>query len=157
MFSLFHGGRRGRGDVGLGSGGRPVQIRSNGVHCLARTLSAEWFVGADGYRRGHGGKAGRPDHTVVSEPLAAELRQAWRSPAIAARAADYRAAGANLAADVVATLLVPDMLGRARQAPYPRLRVLLAALDGMEAVAGRRGFRFADPATGKETRLADIR
>jgi hypothetical protein len=28
---------------------------------LARTLSAEWFVGADGYRRGHGDEAGKPE------------------------------------------------------------------------------------------------
>ncbi len=73
-----------------------------------------------------------------------------------ARPADYRTAGANLAANVIATLLVPDILGRARQAPYPRLRELLTALDGMKAVADRRGFRFADPATGKETWLADV-
>jgi hypothetical protein len=56
----------------------------------------------------------------------------------------------------VATLLVPDMFAQARQASHPRLRALLAALDGMKAVADRRGVWFADPATGKEMRLADV-
>jgi hypothetical protein len=98
----------------------------------------------------------RAGHKVLYRPLPPELRQAWRGPIIDARTADHRTAGANLAANVVAMLLIPDMLARARLAPYPRPRVLLAALDGKTPVADPRGFRFADPATGEETWLADI-
>ena len=97
----------------------------------------------------------RHGYVVVYEPLPQELRQAWRSPVISTRTADYRKAGANLAANVVAILLIPEMLARARQAPYPRLRTLLAALEGTKLVADHRGFRFADPA-GKEIWLADV-
>jgi hypothetical protein len=49
-----------------------------------------------------------------------------------------------------------DMRRKAEQSPYPRLRALLAALDGTKPVADRHGFRFADPVTGKEIWLCDI-
>jgi hypothetical protein len=53
-------------------------------------------------------------------------------------------------------LQIEDMRRKAEQSPYPRLRVLLAALDGTKPVADRHGFRFADPLTGKEIWLCDI-
>ena len=37
-----------------------------------------------------------------------------------------------------------------------RLRTLLAALEGTEPVADPRGFRFKDPATGREIWLASV-
>jgi hypothetical protein len=42
------------------------------------------------------------------------------------------------------------------RSPYPRLRALLTALDGTTTVADAHGYRFADPATGRELRLVDI-
>jgi hypothetical protein len=62
----------------------------------------------------------------------------------------------NPAANVVAVLLIPDMRDGAGQRPHPRLRTLLVTLEGAEPVAGHRGFRFADAATGKEARLAGV-
>ena len=99
----------------------------------------------------------RMDHVVVYEPLPHNQRQAWRaSPAVTARTGEYREAGGNLAANVVAMLLIPEILDRARQVPYPRLRTLLAALEGTKPVGDSRGFRFIDPATGREIWLADV-
>jgi hypothetical protein len=46
--------------------------------------------------------------------------------------------------------------GTAPGAVYGQLLALLAALDGTKPVAGRHGFRFADPVTGKELWLCDI-
>jgi hypothetical protein len=101
---------------------------------------------------------GRGDHHAViySQLPVAQQRQAWRSPRLAARDGDYRAAGENLAANTLDLLQMEDMRPKAMQAPYPRLRVLLEALHGMPAIADSKGYRFADPATGKEIRLHDI-
>jgi hypothetical protein len=71
----------------------------------------------------------RRDHIVVYEPVAAGLRQAWRSPVIDARAGDYLRAGAEVAANVIALLQAGGLRQRADRSPYPRLRALLAALD----------------------------
>jgi len=98
----------------------------------------------------------RGDHIVAYLPLPEDQRHAWRSPAIAAREADYREAGANLAANVFAILRMEGLRAETAQSPYPRLRALSTALDGTEPVADSRGFRFADPATGTELRLADV-
>ena len=68
----------------------------------------------------------------------------------------YRKAGANLAANVFAMLRLDDFRARTAESPYPRLRNLLAALKDAEIVADGRGFRFADPVTGKEIWLADV-
>jgi hypothetical protein len=89
-------------------------------------------------------------------PLPAPYRDAWKTPVLAQRDGQYREAGANLAANVFDFLRVEDFRDRITQSPYPRLRTLLTALDGMTAVADRRGYRFADPGTGREFRLADI-
>jgi hypothetical protein len=98
----------------------------------------------------------RGDHMVVYLPVAAQLRQAWRGPAVTARSADYQKAGANLAANVFDMLRLDDFRERTAQSPYPRLRTLLTALDGTESVADGHGYRFVDPATGREIRLADV-
>lgn len=98
----------------------------------------------------------REDHLVMYLPLPEHLRQAWRGPAVTARTADYRKAGAHLAANTLAVLQIEDMRPKAEQSPYPRLRALLAALDGTKPVADSRGFRFADPETGKEIWLSDV-
>ena len=89
-----------------------------------------------------------------------------RSPSISARRGGagvtdlhtpaYRKAGANLAANVFAMLRLDDFRARTAESPYPRLRNLLAALKDAEIVADGRGFRFADPVTGKEIWLADV-
>jgi hypothetical protein len=98
----------------------------------------------------------RTDHAVLYVPLPAPDRDAWRSPAIDERAAGYRAAGANLAAHVVDLMRMPGFRDQAGRSPYPRLRRLLAALDGTTAVIDRGGYRFSDPATGRQLRLADV-
>jgi hypothetical protein len=98
----------------------------------------------------------RGDHIVVYQPVTAGLRQAWRSPNIEARAGDYRRAGAELAANVIAMLQLDGLRQRADRSPYPRLRALLAALEGTDAIADSRGWRFVDPQTGVERRLTDI-
>ena len=54
-------------------------------------------------------------------------------------------------------LLRMDVLrARTAQSPYPRLRTLLAALDGTEPVVYSDSIRFRDPVSGNELRLADI-
>jgi len=98
----------------------------------------------------------RADHAVLYVPLPAPGRDAWRSPVIDRRAGEYRAAGANLAAHVVDLMRMPAFRDQAARSPYPRLRRLLDALEGMTALVDRCGYRFADPATGRELRLADI-
>jgi len=98
----------------------------------------------------------RTDHFLMYIPLPAPYRDAWKTPVLAQRDGQYREAGANLAANVFDFLRVEDFRDRITQSPYPRLRTLLTALDGMTAVADRRGYRFADPGTGREFRLADI-
>jgi hypothetical protein len=70
-------------------------------------------------------------------------------------AADFRRAGTNLAANTLAMFQIEGIRNTAVQAQYPRLRRLLAALNGMEAVAGGTGFRFSDPTTGREIWLSD--
>jgi Thaumatin family len=49
------------------------------------------------------------------------------------RAADFRRAGTNLAANTLAMFQIEGIRNTAVQAQYPRLRRLLAALNGMEA------------------------
>lgn len=98
----------------------------------------------------------RTDHFVLYVPLPAPYRNAWQSPALAQRADEYQEAGANLAANVFDIMRGEGFRDRTAHSPYPRLRALLTALDGTTTVADRRGYRFADPATGRELRLADI-
>jgi hypothetical protein len=98
----------------------------------------------------------RTDHFVLYVPLPAPHRNAWQSPALAQRADEYRQAGANLAANVFDIMRGEGFRDRTAHSPYPRLRVLLTALDGMTTVADPHGYRFADRATGRELRLADI-
>jgi hypothetical protein len=98
----------------------------------------------------------RIDHGVLYVPLPTPYRDAWRSPLIAQRAHKYQEAGANLAANVFDIMRGEGFRDRTAQSPYPRLRALLTALEGMTPIADRGGYRFADPATGRELRLAGI-
>jgi hypothetical protein len=98
----------------------------------------------------------RGDHQVIYAPVPGSQREAWRNPGTAAHTADYQRAGANLAAHVLALLRTDLLRARTAQSPYPRLRTLLAALDGTEPVAGSDGIRFRDLVSGSELRLADI-
>jgi hypothetical protein len=98
----------------------------------------------------------RTDHFVLYVPLPAPHRDAWHHPALDQRAGEYRKAGANLAANAFDIMRAEGFRDRTAQSPYPRLRALLTALDGTTAIADEHGYRFADPATGRELRLADI-
>lgn len=98
----------------------------------------------------------RENHTVLYVPLPELQRQAWRGAVALSRDADFRTAGANLAANVLALLQLEGIRDKAIKGPYPRLRRLLAAIHGMDSVADRRGYRFADPATGREMSLSDV-
>jgi hypothetical protein len=98
----------------------------------------------------------RTDHFVLYVPLPAPYHDAWQSPVLTQRADEYREAGANLAANVFDIMRREGFRDRTAHSPYPRLRALLTALDGTTTVADRRGYRFVDPATGRELRLADI-
>ena len=98
----------------------------------------------------------RTDHFVLYVPLPAPYRDAWQSPVLAQRADKFREVGANLAAGAFDIMRREGFRDRTAQSPYPRLRALLAALDGTTTVADRRGYRFADPDTGRELRLADV-
>jgi hypothetical protein len=98
----------------------------------------------------------RTDHFVLYLPLPAPYRDAWQSPILDQREDEYREAGANLAANVFDIMRGEGFRDRTARSPYPRLRALLTALDGMTAVADQRGYRFSDPRTGRELRLADI-
>jgi len=98
----------------------------------------------------------RGDHQVIYAPVRGPQRQAWRSPALTSRAADYQRAGAYLAANVLVLLRMDVLRARTAQSPYPRLRTLLAALDGTEPVVYSDNIRFRDPVSGNELRLADI-
>jgi hypothetical protein len=99
----------------------------------------------------------RTDHFVLYVPLPAPYCNAWQnSPVLAQRADEYREAGANLAANVFDIMRGEGFRDRTARSPYLRLRALLAALDGTTTVADGRGYRFADPSTGRELRLADI-
>ena len=98
----------------------------------------------------------RVDHVVEYLPFGERERQAWRCSAVDLHADAYRESGANLAANVFAMLRLEQFRERTAESPYPRLRTLLAALEDAEIVADSGGFRFADPATGRELRLADI-
>jgi hypothetical protein len=98
----------------------------------------------------------RTDHFVLYVPLPAPWRDAWKTPVLDRLAPEYREAGANLAANTFDIMRTEAFRDRTAQSPYPRLRTLLSALDGMTAVADEHGYRFADPRTGRELRLADI-
>jgi hypothetical protein len=66
------------------------------------------------------------------------------APVVRANAAGHHRAGTNLAAQTVRLLTVsPDVLARARSAPFPRLRRLLDTLTGVPAEADSEGnWRF---------------
>ena len=99
----------------------------------------------------------RTDHFVMYVPLPVPYRDAWQAtPVLAHRAREHRKAGANLAANVFDMMRSELFRDRTAQSPYPRIRTLLAALDGMASVVDDGEYRFADPGTGRKIRLADI-
>ena len=99
----------------------------------------------------------RTDHFVVYVPLPAPYRDAWRaSPVLEQRDREFREVGANLAANVFDLMRSELCRDRTAQSPYPRIRVLLTALDGMATVVDGGEYRFAEPGTGRKIRLADI-
>jgi hypothetical protein len=99
----------------------------------------------------------RGDHLVVYVPLPPPYCDAWQSsPVLVQRADEYREVASNLAAKVFDIMRSEAFRERIAQSPYPRLRTLLTALDGMPFVADSDACRFADPGTGREYRLADI-
>jgi hypothetical protein len=121
-----HGESRRRVGIGDAGGGRRLR---GGTASAAGPLPApgglgSWPFGID-----------RGDHQVIYAPVPSSQREAWRSPAVTSRAADYQRAGANLAANVLALLRTDLLRARTAQSHYPRLRTLLAALDGTEPVA----------------------
>jgi hypothetical protein len=72
------------------------------------------------------------------------------------RDADFCRAGTNLAANTLAMLQIEGIRDTAVQAPYPRLRRLLSALNGMEAVAAGPGSGSPTRTTGREIWLSDV-
>ncbi|MDX3370131.1 hypothetical protein PV387_29590 [Streptomyces sp. ME02-6987-2C] len=68
-------------------------------------------------------------------------------PEMAAHAGDHHRTGANVASFALAALRGQGVRGRAMQAPRPRLRALLGAVDDARYEAGESGdvrFRLAD-------------
>ena len=98
----------------------------------------------------------RDEYTVVYRAYPEPDRYAWRSPQVDAHAAEFRQAGATLAANVFDLLRLPEYRERVEQSPYPRLRALLAALGGSDRVIEGGRYCFADPATGAKLSLADV-
>lgn len=97
----------------------------------------------------------RGDHVVVYLPLPEPERSAWRSPNVVMHEAKHRAAGAELAARAF------DIMRRHNReklalSPYPRLHVLLKALDGTEGDTRNGRYCFVDPGSGAELDLADV-
>jgi hypothetical protein len=72
------------------------------------------------------------------------------------RDANFCRAGTNLAANTLAMLQIEGIRDTAMQAPYPRLRRLLAALNGMEAVADGPGSGSPTRTTSREIWLSDV-
>ena len=89
---------------------------------------------------------------TVSGADTAELidRQPW----VAAHASQHHRAGVNLASLALNTLRAREVIGRARQAPYPRLRAILRALgDAPGEADADRDVRFTLPGPDGEQRL----
>ncbi|NUK01113.1 hypothetical protein [Streptomyces lunaelactis] len=92
-------------------------------------------------------------YTVVEEPLASIIND--QQPYVRSHAAEHHRAGVNLASLMLLALRDPEVIGRARQTPYPRLRALLRAVAGADHdVDSERNFRFLLPdATGQKRGL----
>jgi hypothetical protein len=99
----------------------------------------------------------RHEYTIGYWPQPEPARYAWRSPRYETRMAEFRHAGAELAAHTFDLLRAPGSRKRTAQSPYPRLRTLLSALDGWKSVVEDGRYLFADPATGQRHTLADMR
>lgn len=85
-------------------------------------------------------------YTIADGPRASALDDT--QPYVREHAAAHRRTGVNLASLMLMLLRSPDMIGRARRAPYPRLRALLHAVaDAEEQVDDARNIRFLLPGT----------
>ncbi|WP_199546308.1 hypothetical protein [Streptomyces sp. N35] len=83
-------------------------------------------------------------YTVVDEPLASLLND--HQPYVRLHVAKHHSAGINLASLMLLALRDPEVIGRARQAPYPRLRALLRVVaDADHQADEQRDFRFLAP------------
>lgn len=75
-------------------------------------------------------------YTVVGEEYSNVV---WESPTADQDAERYRRDGINLASHALTLLRLPDVVDRARQAPYPKLRALLDILDDAPIAADQHG------------------
>lgn len=99
----------------------------------------------------------RNDHMVAYPPVPEAERYAWHHPRVDAHDAAYRKAGSILAARAFDVMRHEALRRGLEQSPYPRLRVLLEALDGTTGVErADRMYCFRDQATGVELLLSDV-
>ncbi|MCZ4120266.1 hypothetical protein [Streptomyces sp. H39-S7] len=79
-------------------------------------------------------------YTVAADRYTDVVRdQEW----ITAHAPAYYRTGVNLASMMILALRIPDVIGRARQTPYPRLHALLRVIgDAQEEIDDARDLRF---------------
>lgn len=99
----------------------------------------------------------RSDHMIAYPPVPEEERYAWRDPRVDAHDADYRKAGAILAARAFDVMRHESLRHLLAESPYPRLQILLEALGGTAGVERDDGYYcFRDDVTGAEQLLADV-
>jgi hypothetical protein len=99
----------------------------------------------------------RADHTIAYPPVPEEERYAWRDPRVDAHDAEYRKAGAILAARAFDVMRHQALRRGLEQSPYPRLRLLLERLDGTTGVERADSvYCFRDEVTGVELLLSDV-
>ena len=99
----------------------------------------------------------RSDHTIAYPPVPEDGRYAWRGPCVDAHDGEYRKAGAILAARAFDVMRHESLRNGLAESPYPRLRVLLEALEGTTGVERDDGrYCFRDDLTGTEHLLADV-
>ena len=98
----------------------------------------------------------RDGHAISYQPFPEPARHAWRNPRIEEHLTDYRLTGANLAANVFDILRQAPYRDRIAQSPHPRLRTLLASLDGFPSVVDDGKYKFSDAVTGTRLSLADV-
>jgi hypothetical protein len=94
----------------------------------------------------------RDDYMIGYWPLPEPERNAWRPPGYEAPTDDFGRASGELAAYAFHVLRAPRVRERTAQAPYPRLRQLLAAAGGWGS-ASSRAEQLRDGPTPQDTRL----
>ena len=93
-------------------------------------------------------------YTVV-DPNGAIVTQV---PTIALEEAEHERSARNLASQTLALLAQPEVIGRARQAPHPRVRALLELLDGAhpDVIDGDWKFTLANDPGHRPLRLDEL-